>query len=370
MVQLSEPLRRQGLGDKMGLPNITLISASAGSGKTYRLTEKLAEALNGGLDPERVLATTFTNKAAAELTERVRTSLLGQGEWEKAQRIFDGYVGTVNSVCGRFLKDFAFEAGLSPTLDVLPEGEDQAIYEKAIASVVQKHAPEIDPIARRFEVDNWRDDVKSISDLARTNNITPESLTESATRSLKTFQKLLPKAEPEAKESQLDKSLFEAQSVVRPQTLYDDALPTPSKNGRNIIMKMFVRGSTLQDWEKRCSDALLRNYPKRNVSIQISWIVFLRKTVLTTCTILLLNVHMSDTPRSVGGEASSCSFPHNSQPAILRRTERDRGFTLLGRSLGRCKWLPYRSPGKTKDFPGIKLVYLYRKSQEFPGTRA
>ena len=194
----------------MGLPNIMLISASAGSGKTYRLTEKLAEALNGGLDPERVLATTFTHKAAAELTERVRTSLLGQGEWEKAQRIFDGYVGTVNSVCGRLLKDFAFEAGLSPTLDVLPEGEDQAIYEKAIASVVQKHAPEIDPIARGFEVDNWRDDVKSISDLARTNNITPESLTESATRSLKTFQKLVPKAEPEAKESQLDKSLFEA----------------------------------------------------------------------------------------------------------------------------------------------------------------
>jgi ATP-dependent exoDNAse (exonuclease V) beta subunit len=210
MVQLSEPLRRQGLGDKMGFPNITLISASAGSGKTYRLTEKLAEALNGGLDPERVLATTFTNKAAAELTERVRTSLLGQGEWEKAQRIFDGYVGTVNSVCGRLLKDFAFEAGLSPTLDVLPEGEDQAIYEKAIASVVQRHAPEIDPIARRFEVENWRDHVKSISDLARTNNIAPESLTESAIRSLKTFQKLLPKAEPEAMESQLDKSLFEA----------------------------------------------------------------------------------------------------------------------------------------------------------------
>lgn len=194
----------------MGLPQITLISASAGSGKTYRLTEKLAEALKGGLDPEEVLATTFTNKAAAELTERVRTSLLGRGEWEKAQRIFDGYVGTVNSVCGRLLKDFAFEAGLSPTLDVLPEGEDQAIFEQAIASVIGRHAPEIDPIAQRFEGDNWRDDVKRISDLARTNNIAPESLQASAARSLKTFQKLLPKAEPDSRESQLDRSLFEA----------------------------------------------------------------------------------------------------------------------------------------------------------------
>ncbi|RJR55295.1 MAG: DNA helicase UvrD [Desulfobacteraceae bacterium] len=240
MVRVSEPLRREGIGDKMGPPNITLISASAGSGKTYRLIEKLAEALNSGLDPEGVLATTFTNKAAAELTERVRTSLLGQREWEKAQRIFDGYIGTVNSVCGRLLKDFALEAGLSPTLDVLPEGEDKAIYEKAIAPVVQRHAPEIDPIAQRFEVDNWRNDVKSISDLARTNNITPESLKESATRSLKTFQKLLPKAKPEVNESQLDQSLFEAIAEAVKQ-LKDNLDQTKATQGVLELLQKLLR---------------------------------------------------------------------------------------------------------------------------------
>jgi ATP-dependent helicase/nuclease subunit A len=194
----------------MKMPNIKVVSASAGSGKTYRLTEELAEALKGGLEPEEVLATTFTNKAAAELTERVRTSLLERGEWEKAQRIFDGYVGTVNSVCGRLLTDFAFEAGLSPTLDVLPEGEDQAIYEKAIAAVVEKHAPDIEPVAWRFEVDNWRADVKRISDLARINNIAPENLQANRDRSLQTFQALLPQAEPKSREGQLDQALFEA----------------------------------------------------------------------------------------------------------------------------------------------------------------
>lgn len=212
----------------MGLPHLTLISASAGSGKTYRLTEKLAEALQSGVEPEEVLATTFTNKAAAELTERVRTKLLEKGEWEKAQRIFDGYIGTMNSVCGRLLQDFALEAGLSPTLDVLPEGEDQAMYERAIAAVVEKHAPDLDPIAQRFEVDNWRENVKKISDLARINNITPEDLQASRDRSLETFQKLLPKAVAKSREAQLDQALLAAiaEAVVHMQSGQDGTRAT------------------------------------------------------------------------------------------------------------------------------------------------
>ena len=115
---------------------IEIISASAGSGKTFSLTSELIEALKNGIRPEGILATTFTNKAATELIERVRLRLFESGDWESAQRIFDSYLGTVNSVCGRLLKEFAFEAGLSPTLDVLPEGDDQFIYERAIAPVV------------------------------------------------------------------------------------------------------------------------------------------------------------------------------------------------------------------------------------------
>ncbi|MBM4275176.1 MAG: DNA helicase UvrD [Deltaproteobacteria bacterium] len=190
--------------------NLTLISASAGSGKTYRLTGKLAEALQHGVEPEEVLATTFTNKAAVELQERARLSLLAKGEWEKAQRIFDGYVGTVNAVCGRLLKDFAFEAGLSPTLDVLPEGEDQVIYEKAITLVVEKHAPNIDPAAHRCGLENWRHEVKKISDLARTNHIAPEQLKESAAHSWATFQKLLPRPNPKLTAEHLDQALMQA----------------------------------------------------------------------------------------------------------------------------------------------------------------
>jgi ATP-dependent helicase/nuclease subunit A len=58
------------------------ISAGAGSGKTYRLTEILHQMLaDGSVRPSGILATTFTNKAAAELRERVRSHLIRQGQF-------------------------------------------------------------------------------------------------------------------------------------------------------------------------------------------------------------------------------------------------------------------------------------------------
>lgn len=46
------------------MKNIELINASAGSGKTFSLTQRIVEALKSGVEPEELMATTFTNKAA------------------------------------------------------------------------------------------------------------------------------------------------------------------------------------------------------------------------------------------------------------------------------------------------------------------
>jgi len=57
--------------------NITFISASAGSGKTHRITEVVGERLaNGTCRPAGLIATTYTVKAANELRERVRRRLI------------------------------------------------------------------------------------------------------------------------------------------------------------------------------------------------------------------------------------------------------------------------------------------------------
>ena len=52
-----------------------LLSASAGTGKTYRLTARLLRILLQDVPPETILATTFTRKAAGEITDRILINL-------------------------------------------------------------------------------------------------------------------------------------------------------------------------------------------------------------------------------------------------------------------------------------------------------
>jgi ATP-dependent helicase/nuclease subunit A len=112
---------------------LRFISAGAGSGKTYRLTALLYDMLiDGRVRPSGILATTFTNKAAAELRERVRSHLIKKGRYALATAIGQARIGTVNSVCGNLLARFAFEAGMPIEQRVLDESRAAQILNEAI----------------------------------------------------------------------------------------------------------------------------------------------------------------------------------------------------------------------------------------------
>jgi ATP-dependent exoDNAse (exonuclease V) beta subunit len=167
--------------------HVRFISAGAGSGKTYRLTEELEHALvEGGIAPSRVIGTTFTVKAAGELRERVRERLIRSGRPELAEQTAQALIGTVHSVCERLLKRFAFELGLSPELHVASLEDCGALFRQALDEALSvadtRRMNEINARLDIRDADNklqdWREDVKKLIDRARDNDVGPDALRE------------------------------------------------------------------------------------------------------------------------------------------------------------------------------------------------
>ncbi|OGZ75368.1 MAG: hypothetical protein A3G45_02085, partial [Candidatus Staskawiczbacteria bacterium RIFCSPLOWO2_12_FULL_37_15] len=91
-----------------------LIVAGAGTGKTTVITQRIVNLIEKELaKPEEILAVTFTEKAAAEMAERV-DRLLDIG-------YADLWISTFHAFCERILRDYAFDIGLSPDFKILDQ---------------------------------------------------------------------------------------------------------------------------------------------------------------------------------------------------------------------------------------------------------
>ncbi|MFL5779781.1 MAG: UvrD-helicase domain-containing protein [Thermoleophilaceae bacterium] len=98
------------------------VTAGAGSGKTRVLVERFVAALvEDGIGVDRLLAITFTEKAAAEMRSRVRARLLELGERERAREAEAAAISTIHSFCSTLLRAHALDAGLDPEYTVLDE---------------------------------------------------------------------------------------------------------------------------------------------------------------------------------------------------------------------------------------------------------
>ncbi len=96
------------------------VVAGPGSGKTRVLVERFAWLVERqGLDPARVLAITFTEKAARMMKRRLRERFVGRPELRSAME--RAWVMTIDAFCTRLLKENAIEAGLAPDFSVLDE---------------------------------------------------------------------------------------------------------------------------------------------------------------------------------------------------------------------------------------------------------
>ncbi len=118
----------------MTLAPLTIVPAGAGSGKTHTIQQRLGEwIVDGKIAPERIVAVTFTEAAAAELRERIRAKLLGLGRLEDALELDRAYVSTIHGFGLRLLTEFAFDAGLSPRPRALNDDEENTLIRLALA---------------------------------------------------------------------------------------------------------------------------------------------------------------------------------------------------------------------------------------------
>ncbi|HLQ62222.1 MAG TPA: ATP-dependent DNA helicase [Candidatus Acidoferrales bacterium] len=127
-----------------------LIAAGPGTGKTFTMVERfcwLVERVR--VEPERILAVTFTEKAAAELLERIGGELRRRGHREAAAALDTAWIGTFHGVCARLLREDAYLVGLPREVEVLDELDQKLLLERLGARLRSGAEPSVDPESLR-----------------------------------------------------------------------------------------------------------------------------------------------------------------------------------------------------------------------------
>jgi ATP-dependent helicase/nuclease subunit A len=118
-----------------------VLEASAGTGKTRVLVERYVNLLGAGVDPDHILAITFTRKAAAEMRQRIverlkeagRTSQLDAARWRDLRgRLGDIAISTIDAFCLALLREFPLEADVDPAFELADDTEVPRLVEGAL----------------------------------------------------------------------------------------------------------------------------------------------------------------------------------------------------------------------------------------------
>ncbi|MBN2342167.1 MAG: UvrD-helicase domain-containing protein [Deltaproteobacteria bacterium] len=124
MVDLKNELNEQQYQAAAHVDGPLLVIAGAGSGKTRVITYRIANLIrNHGVAPWRIMAVTFTNKAAKEMAERVE-KLLGSGA--------NCWISTFHSSCARFLRKYGDQAGVDPQFTIYDDGDQKAMVTRVL----------------------------------------------------------------------------------------------------------------------------------------------------------------------------------------------------------------------------------------------
>ena len=145
------------------MKNTKFVSAGAGSGKTYRLTQDIAKMIAvGNCKAEEIILTTFTESAAKELREKVRSTLYSKGLYEAAMNIDNAAIGTIHSIAYQFVSRYWYLLGISANVSIMDtEGSKFCISQSLASLPAEEDLDLFEEILTSFNV------IKSVNNISK-----------------------------------------------------------------------------------------------------------------------------------------------------------------------------------------------------------
>ncbi|MGQ0744882.1 MAG: UvrD-helicase domain-containing protein [Acidimicrobiales bacterium] len=154
------------LAARTDLDATVFLEAGAGSGKTRCLVDRFVALVSAGVPVERIAAITFTERAAAELADRIRQALVTSALNEAVDNLDQAAIGTLHSFARGILNAHPIEAGLPPQIRVSDEIASQMAFEDRWGRCVDRLCEEPDlEVAMRVLV-NGSSGLRHLRDVA------------------------------------------------------------------------------------------------------------------------------------------------------------------------------------------------------------
>lgn len=193
--------------------NTKFISAGAGSGKTFSLTKEIAQLVNEGITnggnvvkcrAEEIILTTFTESAARELREKVRSKLYAVGLYDAAMNIDNAAIGTIHSIAFKLVSRYWYLLGISANVTIMDDDSKAVCINQSLSSLptdadihlFNDILKSLNP--SKFEGTNtainpnfWKEELYSIIEKTTELCLTTEQLDEARDKSIELLTKIL-----------------------------------------------------------------------------------------------------------------------------------------------------------------------------------
>ncbi len=115
-----------------------LVSASAGSGKTTVMIERILRLLSEGAKLSDMLICTFTKASAADMRAKLYGEMTKRGMKDEIKELSRADISTIDSFCQRLVSKYFYELGIDPQFDVLDELESKTLISGAVEKAIEE----------------------------------------------------------------------------------------------------------------------------------------------------------------------------------------------------------------------------------------